>query len=168
MGTASAESKVTFADIGSMSEELSAPDGGHGPVADDVNTRFIEEFRANAGRIPGELGESIDFLLVTVIGAKSGKPRTIPLAYFNFDGRIVIIASMAGSPRHPTWYINLRKNPDVTVEIGADSYAATAVEVGGAERDALFARVCEKTPVFASYQAKTERKIPVVELVRKT
>ncbi len=167
MSKSSATGKVTFDDIGSMSAELSAPGGGQGPVADDVNARFIEEFRANGGQIPGELGESIDFLLITVIGAKSGKHRTIPLAYFNLDGRIVIIASMAGSPRHPTWYINIRANPEVTVELGDETYRATAVEITGADRDALFARVCEHAPVFATYQAKTERKIPVVELVHK-
>lgn len=167
MSKSSPGSKVTFDDISSMSAELSAPDGGQGPVANDVNARFIEEFRANGGQIPGELGASIDFLLVTVIGAKSGKHRTIPLAYFNLDGRIVIIASMAGSPRHPTWYINMRANPQVTVEIGSETYQANAVEISGADRDRLFARVCEHAPVFASYQAKTARKIPVVELVHK-
>lgn len=167
MSTSSGNSKVTFEDIGSMSAELSAPGGGQGPVADDVNARFIEEFRSNAGQIPGELGESIDFLIITVIGAKTGKHRTIPLAYFNLDGRIVIIASMAGSERHPTWYNNLRANPDVTVELGDSSYRATAVETSGTDRDALFARVCEHAPVFATYQAKTTRKIPVIELVHK-
>ncbi|MGR9089845.1 MAG: nitroreductase/quinone reductase family protein [Gammaproteobacteria bacterium] len=167
MSKPSGDNNITFDDINSMSAELSAPDGGQGPVANDVNARFIEEFRANGGQIPGDVGQAIDFLLVTVVGAKSGKHRTIPLAYFNLEGRIVIIASMAGSPRHPTWYINMRANPEVTVELGAGTYEATAVEVSGADRDALFASVCEHAPVFASYQEKTERKIPVVELVHK-
>ena len=167
MSKASGDNNITFDDISSMSAELSAPAGGQGPVADDVNARFIAEFRANAGQIPGELGEAIDFLLVTVVGAKSGKHRTIPLAYFNLDGRIVIVASMAGSPRHPTWYINMRANPEVTVELGAGTYQATAVEVSGADRDALFASVCEHAPVFATYQEKTARKIPIVELLHK-
>lgn len=165
MSKSSSDSSITFDDINSMSAELSAPDGGQGPVANDVNARFIEEFRANAGRIPGDVGNAVNFLLVTVIGAKSGKHRTVPLAYFDIDGRVVIIASMAGSPRHPTWYINMRANPEVTVELGAESYQANAVEVGGADRDALFATVCEHAPMFAEYQKKTDRKIPVIKLV---
>jgi deazaflavin-dependent oxidoreductase (nitroreductase family) len=161
------DSSISFDDINSMSAELSAPDGGQGPVTNDVNARFIEEFRANAGSIPGDVGDAIDFLLVTVIGAKSGKHRTVPLGYFDIDGQIVIIASMAGSPRDPAWYINMRANPEVTVELGAASYQANAVELGGADRDALFATACERAPVFAEYQKKTERKIPLIKLERK-
>lgn len=167
MSNSSSDGKITFGEIQSMSDELSAPGGGQGAVADQVNAKFIEEFRANKGRIPGEVGDAIDSLIVTVIGAKSGKHRSIPLAYFNIEGRIVIVASMAGASRHPTWLINMRANPEVSVEIGADTFKATAVETSGADRDALFATVCERNPVFARYQQKTERKIPVVELVHK-
>jgi len=156
---------ITFDDILAMSEELSAPGGGQGPAADDVNSRIIAEFRGNAGRIAGDVGVDNDLVIVTVKGAKSGKDRIIPLVYFDVDGRIVIIASMAGAAKHPTWYINMRANPAVTVEIGADTFAADAVEITGADRDTVFATVCERNPVFQQYQDKTERKIPVVELV---
>jgi deazaflavin-dependent oxidoreductase (nitroreductase family) len=166
MNTAAKTSAITFDDIAALTAEVAAPGGGQGPVANQVNERFIAEFRANKGKIAGELGAAVDLMLLTVTGAKTGKERIIPLAYFEIDGRFVIIASMGGSPRNPTWYVNARANPEVVVEVGAERFKARATETVGADRDALFKSVCERNPVFTTYQEKTARKIPVVELVR--
>jgi len=166
MNKAQTSNEITMEDVAAMTAEVAAPGGGQGPIADGVNARLIAEFRANKGHIAGPLAEAVDLLLLTVVGAKSGKERVIPLAYFDIDGRYLIIASMGGSPRNPTWYVNLRANPEVTVEIGEERFKARAVDTAGADRDALFKTVCERQPVFAEYQKKTERLIPVVELVR--
>ncbi len=102
--------------------------------------------------------------LLTTTGARSGKQRTTPLAYIKLDDRILIIASKGGAPEHPAWYVNLVANPTVTVELGAETYQATATTITGEERDELFARVAAKISNFADYQQRTDRVIPVVEL----
>lgn len=80
-------------------------------------------------------------------------------------GRIYVFASRGGSPANPGWYHNLRANPQVTYEIGTEIRSARAVEVNGAERDGIYARHASAFPMFAEYQEKTDRTIPVIELV---
>jgi len=129
------------------------------------NDSIITEFRANEGRVGGPF-EGMPLLLLTHTGAKTGTKRTNPLAYFEDDGRYVIFASKGGAPTNPDWYHNLRANPDVTVEVGTDTFAARARVAEGAERDELYARQAELRPQFAEYAQKTTRVIPVVVLER--
>ncbi|MGW0231879.1 nitroreductase family deazaflavin-dependent oxidoreductase [Actinopolymorpha singaporensis] len=129
----------------------------------DWNTRIIEEFRANDGKVGGPF-EGASLLLLTTAGARSGKPRISPLMYLADGDRVLVFGSYAGGPRHPAWYHNLRANPRATVEIGTRSYEVTADEVSGAERDELYARQVAVAPGFGEYQAKTDRIIPVVAL----
>jgi deazaflavin-dependent oxidoreductase (nitroreductase family) len=89
------------------------------------------------------------------------------VAFLRDGERIMIIASAAGAPTNPAWYHNLAANPDVTVELGTETFAATAVPLRGEERDRLFAHVVQLAPGFGEYQAKTSRVIPVVALYRK-
>ena len=131
----------------------------------DFNTKIIEEFRANAGIVGGPF-EGAPMVLITTTGAKSGQPRTAPLVYLPDGDRVVIFASKAGAPTHPDWYHNLKANPAVQVEVGADAYGATAVEVTGAERDALYAKQVERMPGFKAYQDGITRVIPVIALER--
>jgi len=77
-----------------------------------------------------------------------------------------VIASKGGAPEDPDWYKNLVANPDVTVEVGTDKYAARAVVITGPERDELFERQMADAEQFRTYQTNTTRVIPVVELVR--
>ncbi|OAN33579.1 nitroreductase family deazaflavin-dependent oxidoreductase [Mycolicibacterium iranicum] len=132
---------------------------------DEMNRAVIEEFRANGGTAGG-IFEGKPLVLLHHIGAKSGTERIAPLVYLPDDGRVYIFASKGGADTHPDWYHNLVANPDVTVEIGTETYAATARVLEGAERDEVYARQVEAEPQFGEYQAKTERVIPVVELVR--
>lgn len=127
--------------------------------------QVIEEFRANEGRVGGPF-EGSTLALITTIGARSGKRRTSPLGYLTIDGTPVVVASAMGADKHPDWYHNIRRNPVVTVEVGTETYEAVAQAPGGAERDALFAKVVEQDPGFGDYQKKTERRIPVVTLTR--
>lgn len=129
------------------------------------NEQVIDEFRANAGKVGG-MFEGAAMVLITTTGAKSGRRITNPLVYLPDGDRIVLIASNGGADKHPAWYHNLRANPELTVEIGTERYAAKAEEVSGAERDALYARMVEIMPGFGEYQAKTSRAIPVLAVYR--
>ena len=99
-----------------------------------MNEKAIAEFRAN----DGECGPPFDgtpIVLVTMVGAKSGRELCSPLAYSTDGDDLVIIASMGGAPNNPNWYHNLVANPDVLLEVGTDQYEATAVLTEGEERD---------------------------------
>jgi deazaflavin-dependent oxidoreductase (nitroreductase family) len=133
---------------------------------DDWNKKIIEEFRSNGGKVGGPF-EGGTLLLLHTIGAKSGKERINPLAYFPDGDRFTIIASKAGAPTNPDWYHNLVAHPDVTIEIGTETIPVKATVVEGEERDQLYARMVERMPGFAEYQQKTTRKIPVVALERR-
>jgi len=129
------------------------------------NQQLIEEFRANGGKVGGRF-EGRPVLLLTTTGAKSGRRFTIPLVYLPDGERLLIFASKAGAPSSPDWYHNLVANPTVTIEVGSETYDATAVLVTGEERDRLYQRQVEAMPQFGEYQQKTTRVIPVVALER--
>ena len=132
--------------------------------ANDWNRQIIEEFRANEGKVGGQFAGA-PLVLLTTTGARSGQPRTSPMMYLDDGGRRYVFASKAGAPTNPDWYHNLKANPEVTVEVGTDELRATAREVTGSERDRLYAHQADLYPGFAECQEKTDRTIPVVELV---
>jgi deazaflavin-dependent oxidoreductase (nitroreductase family) len=130
----------------------------------DWNANVIEEFRANGGKVGGWFDDKSVLILHTT-GARSGLERVIPLVYRKEGDRVFIFASKGGSHAHPDWYHNLKANPTVSVEIGAGTSSATAVEIVGNERDAVYARQAAAIENFAEYQAGTDRTIPVIELI---
>lgn len=134
-------------------------------VMNDWNTRIIEEFRTNAGKVGGNF-EGAPVLLLHTKGAKSGVERVNPMMYLNEEGRIYVFASKAGADSNPDWFHNLVADRHVSVEIGTERYDATASVVEGDERVRIYAVQAERYPGFAEYQAKTTRVIPVVELIR--
>jgi deazaflavin-dependent oxidoreductase (nitroreductase family) len=127
------------------------------------NNGIVDEFRANDGKVGGQFANA-NLLLLTTTGAKSGKERISPLAYFRIDGRLIIIGSFAGAPVNPAWVHNLRANPQAHVEVGTDAFDVTARELPAAEREELFPKVTAVAPGFAEYQSKTSRVIPLFEL----
>ena len=129
------------------------------------NERIIDEFRANQGKVGGQFANA-PLLLLTTTGAKTGRALTKPLAYTKDGGRIVLIASFAGNPKNPAWFNNLVANPVVTIELGSERFQAKATVVSGAERQRLYDSQAKVLPVFADYQKKTTRQIPVVILER--
>ena len=129
----------------------------------DFNAQIIEEFRANNGRVGGVF-EGATLLLLHHTGAKSGQSRINPLVYMRDGDRYVIFASKAGAPTNPDWYHNLKAHPEVEIELGTDTIAATASEVTGEERDRLFNAQAERSPQFAGYQKNAGRVIPVIVL----
>lgn len=132
---------------------------------DEMNRAVIEEFRANGGKAGGVF-EGKPLVLVHHTGAKSGTERIAPLVPLLDDGHIYIFASKGGADTNPDWYRNLEVNPGITVELGAETFKATARILEGAERDDIYAKQVDAEPQFGEYQRKTERVIPVVELVR--
>jgi deazaflavin-dependent oxidoreductase (nitroreductase family) len=129
----------------------------------DYNQLLIAEFRAGAGHPPSWGGTS-PLLLLHHRGARTGAERVNPLAYLADGDRYVIFASKAGAPTHPAWYFNLKAHPETTVEVGTETLEVTAEEVTGEERDRLFRAQAERSPQFAEYEQKTDRKIPVIAL----
>lgn len=133
----------------------------------DYNAPVIKEFRENQGRVGGMFG-SMQLLLLTSTGAKSGKSYTLPLAYTQDQQGLVIVASKGGAPTNPDWYHNLVANPKVTVEVGSEKFEAVARQVHGAERERLFDQHAQAYPNFNDYKAKTSRTLPVFVLERQS
>ena len=129
------------------------------------NRSIIEEFRENGGKVGG-MWEGKPLLLLTTTGAKSGQRRTNPTMYLRDGDRLLIFASKAGAPTNPDWYHNLLAHPQVTVEVGSETYDAVATVLSSEERDRLYARQAQQFPQFADYQARTTRKIPMIALER--
>lgn len=134
----------------------------------EFNRLIIEEFRANGGRVGG-MFEGAPLVLLTTLGARSGKRRTNPAAYARDGERLLVFASNAGGPAHPGWYFNLLADNRVTVEIGTEeggvmTFSARAEPLQGEERDHQYALQAARDPGFAAYQAGTDRTIPVIAL----
>lgn len=141
---------------------MSTPDGSS---LADFNQAIIDEFRANDGVVGGPF-EGATLLLLHTTGAKSGQPRISPLAYLTVEGKMLIIGSYAGAPKHPAWVHNLRAHPRAHIEVGTEAYDVTVRELPDDERAATYPRVAEMAPAFADYQARTTRVIPLFELIR--
>jgi deazaflavin-dependent oxidoreductase (nitroreductase family) len=131
----------------------------------DFNKQVIEEFRANGGKVGG-MFEGAPMVLITTKGAKSGQSRIAPLVYTTDGDRMVIIASKGGAPTHPDWYHNIVANPEVTVEVGTETYTGRAEVASEPERTRLFNAQADIMPNFYEYQKNTDRTIPVVTISR--
>ena len=132
----------------------------------EFNQQLIAQFRANGGQIVTGMFKGAPLLLLTTTGAKSGQPRTTPLAYTRDGDRWVIIASNGGAPTNPAWHHNLVARPTAAVEVGGATFPVRARVAAGAERDRLYDQMAAQMPGFAEYQRKTTRMIPVVTLER--
>ncbi len=130
-----------------------------------LNRNVIEEFRANDGKVSGMFANE-PLLLLTTTGAKSGERRTNPLVHTLDGNRVVIIASFGGAPKHPAWFLNIRANPEVTIELPGETFTATALIPRGEERRRIYDQHAAEMPRFAEYQAMTSREIPVVVIPR--
>jgi deazaflavin-dependent oxidoreductase (nitroreductase family) len=135
------------------------------PALNDFNEKIIDEFRANGGKVGGAF-EGSPLLLLQTTGAKTGRSRVKPLVYRRDGDRLVVFGTKGGSPTHPEWYYNVRANPRVTVEVGSDRFEADARVAPPDERDRLWRLQTQDVPVFADYQKRTDRTIPVVILER--
>lgn len=132
---------------------------------ESLNRRIIEAFRANDGEVSSVVGP-MKVLLLHHTGARTGAPRLSPLAYLADGDRFAVFASKGGEPTHPDWYHNLVAHPRVTVEIGTEKFEAVARVTEGEERERLWSKQKADQPIYAQYEAKTTRTIPVVVLER--
>lgn len=134
----------------------------------DRTVRRASQFHRSLYQLTGGLlGTRLvnnDMLLLTTIGARTGKRHIVPLLYLSEEGRYVVIASYGGRPQHPDWYTNLVADPEVVVQIGGRRFAATARTADPVERAALWPRIVDAYRGYAEYQARTDREVPVVYL----
>ena len=122
-------------------------------------------YKLTGGRIGARmLRGSGRMLLLDHVGAKSGKHRTIPLLYIDDGDDVVIVASKGGSHKHPSWYHNLKANPDTTVQIGGEKRQVHAHEAKPREKKRLWPRLVEVWSDYDRYQERTERQIPLMIL----
>src|ERR1700682_2001994 len=103
-------------------------------------------------------------ILLTTIGAKSGKIRKTPLMRVEHGGEYAVVASLGGAPKNPVWYYNIKAHPQVELQDGADTKDYEAREGFGDEKAAWWERAVEAWPDYAEYQTKTDRQIPVFVL----
>jgi len=132
---------------------------------DSSHQRVIETFRANGGVVdPG-----LDLLLLHHVGARSGRERVTPLAYWRVDDTsVAVLASNRGAPKHPDWYHNLVTKPDAKTEIGTETFLARARVAVPNERSKLLRRITEQTPSVSAALKRTAREIPLVILELRT
>ncbi len=127
----------------------------------------VAAYRATGGRVGRKFFKGAPVCLVDHIGRKSGQARTTPLIYIRDGDAVVVVASKGGAPSHPAWWLNLRANPDASVQIDAEKWAVHARQADDAERARLWPLMNEVWPDYDDYQAKTDRRIPVVLLERR-
>jgi len=140
--------------------------GEYAPSTSDWARNQAEEFEASGGTKNGMNGMAI--VVVTSVGAKTGKLRKTPLMRVEHDGEYAVVASLGGAPNNPVWYYNLKKNPHVELQDGPVKKDYIAREVSGEERDLWWDRAVAAFPDYANYQKKTDRVIPVFVLTETT
>ena len=130
-----------------------------------MNKQTIKEFRANEGRVGG-MFEGATLLLLHHVGAKSGTERVSPLMYQADDNAWAVFASKGGAPTNPDWYHNILANREAQIEVGTETIAVTARVAEGDERTRIWEAQKAAFPMFAEYEEKTDREIPVIILER--
>lgn len=121
--------------------------------------------RLTRGRV--SFASAYPVLLLTTTGAKSGKERTVPLLYVEWEGGFGVIGTRFGSQQHPGWYHNLRKNPEAVVLIKGERYDCTARETDGDERVEIWQAATQMYEGYDAYAPRAKRKIPVLVLTPK-
>jgi deazaflavin-dependent oxidoreductase (nitroreductase family) len=112
----------------------------------------------------GDANSPMGFLKLTTTGRKTGQQRTTELLYLRDGAAYVVIASNGGALRNPGWYFNLTANPQVTIAVHGKRLRAVAEVAGPEKRRALWARLIAMAPMYAGYERRTEREIPMVIL----
>ena len=137
--------------------------GEYEPSTSRRTRKQTELYEATNGAKGGDLrGRPV--IVLTSVGAKTGKLRKTALMRVEHEGVYAVVASLGGAPKHPVWYYNLKKHPHVELQDGATKLDYTAREVVGDEKTVWWGRAVATWPDYAKYQTKTERQIPVFVL----
>jgi deazaflavin-dependent oxidoreductase (nitroreductase family) len=140
------------------------------PLTGDYEPSTLDWARENAelymssGGTDGTSLHGKPVVLLSTIGAKTGKIRKTPLMRVEHDGEYAVVASLGGAPKNPVWYYNVKKNPRVELQDGTRTADYDAREVFGEEKATWWRRAVEVWPDYADYQRKTDREIPVFVL----
>lgn len=124
----------------------------------------VQAYVASNGAEGHHWQPGVDTLLLTTRGKKSGKARRTALIYGRDGDDYVVMASYAGAPAHPDWYVNLAADPEVVIQVGAEVMTATARTVGAQDRDRLWKVMTSIWPDYDEYATKTSREIPLVAI----
>jgi F420H(2)-dependent quinone reductase len=142
-----------------------AIDGEYMPSTAQWVRDQVDEYEKSGGTRGVTLRETgLPVVIVTNLGAKTGAVRKTPLMRVEHEGLYAAVGSKGGAPQNPVWVYNLRKNPEVVVQDGPNTWEMTAREITGDERATWWERCVAAYPPYAEYQQKTERLIPVFVL----
>jgi len=137
--------------------------GDYEPSTSDWARENAELYMSSGGTEGTELkGKAV--ILLTTVGAKTGKIRKTPLMRVEHDGEYAVVASLGGAPKNPVWYYNIKAHPQVELQDGTTSGAYEAREIFGDEKATWWERAVQAWPDYAEYQQKTDRQIPVFVL----
>ena len=139
--------------------------GVYEPSPDDRSRTQVELYESSGGT-QGTTLRGMPVVLLTTVGAHSGKLRKTPLMRVEHAGEYAVVASLGGAPRHPVWYYNVRSHPHVELQDGPQKWDMQAREVTGDERARWWERAVAAYPPYADYQRSTDREIPVFVLTR--
>ena len=136
----------------------------------DANVRRLSSvhaavFRLTGGRLGRRLVDN-DMLLLTTVGASTGREHTVPLLYLEHDDSLVVVASYGGRPDHPQWFKNLLTNPRGRAQVGSESFPVESAVAAAEERSLLWPNVVDAYDGYQVYQSRTDRVIPLVLLRR--
>lgn len=120
-------------------------------------------FRLSNGKMMNSM-RGMPLLILTTVGRKSGKVRETPVIYVQYGTNFIVAASNAGRDAHPGWYVNLRANPQATIDVPGATLKVNAHVAEGAERAELWAELVTRAAFFEDYRRSTSREIPVVVL----
>jgi F420H(2)-dependent quinone reductase len=137
--------------------------GEYAPSSSDWAREQAEKIMESDGS-DGTVLQGKPVILLTTVGAKTGKLRKTPLMRVEHNGEYAVVASLGGAPKNPVWYYNIKANPRVELQDGTTSGDYDAREVVGDEKAQWWERAVEAWPDYANYQKKTDRQIPVFVL----
>lgn len=137
--------------------------GEYEPSTSRYARKQVERYEATSGDRGGDM-QGRPVIVLTSVGAKTGRLRKTPLMRVEHDGIYAVVASLGGAPEHPVWYHNLKANPHVELQDRAAKRDYTARELSGDEKGVWWERAVAAWPDYAKYQTKTDRQIPVFVL----
>jgi F420H(2)-dependent quinone reductase len=139
--------------------------GEYAPSTAEWARQQAEQYESSGGTVAGDM-RGLPVIVLTSVGARSGKIRKTALMRVEHEGEYLVVASKGGAPENPVWVYNLRKNPHVELQDGAERHDYQAHELDGEERATWWERAVKAFPNYAEYQLKTDRLIPIFKLTR--